>query len=348
MQRLLLGAFRLLLGLYPSAYRAEFADEMVFVYEQVLLRAARRGRLELLVESCHEFYSLPGVILRLHAGQIPEAIRRIARHGPGWIAAWLTSLPPTDRDGRTSWKQALLELLVFAIIGGILLMELYLRQSTAGWENPMFRIATYLIAAGFLPVGILQGMPRWAYPVVGLILGYSAASAVNSSFTVLYIFFLAAAIVLVIAAARLPLRTGAVQDERLQHMGAGLSAGSERLAFGVYGLLPLLLVVAYDHSYLPGQTPAVLVSVTFMLLGALGFSRSHNKLLSLVALVGGLTFSLFAAFTELLYLRGGLWQNDLVWMLGLWLAPLTLLLIATRLSPHPLSLTREEKGGMQI
>jgi hypothetical protein len=48
MQRLLLRVFRLLLGLYPSAYRAEFADEMVFVYEQVLLRAARRGRLELL------------------------------------------------------------------------------------------------------------------------------------------------------------------------------------------------------------------------------------------------------------------------------------------------------------
>jgi hypothetical protein len=348
MQRLLLGAFRLLLGLYPSAYRAEYADEMVFVYEQVLSRAAKRGRLELLVESSRELYSLPGVILRLYAGRIPGGLRHLARNGPVWITAWLTSLPPTDRDGRTSWKQALLELLVFAIIGGILLIELYLRQGPAGWENHMFRIATHLIAVGLLPVGILQGMPRWAYPVVGLILGYSAASADNSSFTILYIFFLAAAIVLVIAAARLPLRTGAVQDERLQRMGAGLAAGSGRLAFGVYGLLPLLLIMAYDHSYLPGRTPAVLISVVGMLLGALVFSRSHNNLLSLVSLVGGLTFSLFAAFTELLYLRGGLWQNDLVWMASLWLAPLILLLLAARLSMHPLSLVQEEKRGIKI
>jgi hypothetical protein len=348
MQRLLLGAFRLLLGLYPSAYRAEYADEMAFVYEQVLSRAARRGRLELLVESCRELYTLPGVLLRLYAGRVSGIIRHLTRQGPGWIAAWLTSLPPADRDGRTSWKQALLELLVFAIIGGILIIEVYLRRGPLGWENPVFRIGIYLAAAGLLPAGILQGMPRWAYPVVGLILGYSAASAVNSSFTALYIFFLAAAIVLLIAAARLHLRTGAVQDERLQRMGAGLAAVSGRLAFGVYGLLPLLLVMAYDHSYLPGQTPALLVSVIVMLLGGLVFSRSRGKLLSLVALVGGLTFSLFSAFAELLYLRGGLWQNDLVWMVGLWLGPLALLLLAARLSLHPLPFLREEKGGLRI
>jgi hypothetical protein len=348
MQRLLLGAFRLLLGLYPSAYRAEYADEMAFVYQQVLSRAAGRGRFELLVESCRELCSLPGVLLRLYAGRISGVIRQLTRHGPGWIADWLTSLPPADRDGRTSWKQTLLELLVFALMGGVLLFEVYLRHGAAGWDNPVFRVVTYLIAVGLLPAGILQGMPRWAYPAVGLVLGYWAAAAVRTGFAPLYILFLISALFMLFAASRLPLRTEAVQDERLQRIGAGLLASSGRLAFGVYGLLPLLLVMAYDHSYFPGRTPAMLVSVIVMLLGALVFSRSRGKLLSLVALVAGYTFSLFAAFAELVYLRGGLWQNDLVWMAGLWLAPLILLLVAARLKLHRLILLRGEKGGMRI
>jgi hypothetical protein len=348
MQRLLLGAFRLLLGLYPSAYRAEYADEMVFVYEQVLSRAAKRGRIELMVESSRELYSLPGVILRLYAGRIPGVIWHLARHGPEWIAAWLTSMPPADRDGRTSWKQALLELLVFAMMGGILLVEVYLHRGPVGPESPVFRIGIYLAAAILLPVGILKGMPRWSYPVAGMILGYLAASSANSSFTTLYLIFLVAGIILVLAAARLQLRTGAVQDERLQRMSAGLAAGSGRLAFGVYGLLPVLLIMAYNHSYLPGRTPAMLVSVVVMLLGGLVFSRSRGIRQSLAALVGGLTFSLFPAFAELLYLRSGLWQNDRVWMAGLWLVPLALLLLAARLSMHPLSLVQEEKGGIKI
>jgi hypothetical protein len=331
MQRLLLRVFRLILLLYPQSMRAAYADEMALVYEQVLSRASKNGKVEMLGEACRELASQPGVILRLYAERLPGRITYLIRHAPEWLASRLTSMPPVDMDGRSSWKHAGYEVLLFALFGACFLWEVYYRSGYLSWESPLFRIALLLMSIAALPVGLAKGMPRWAYPLAGLVLGSGAVAASWSGFLFLFIIMMSFGLILAYTAARMQFRFILLREDSGVVMGSGYTQDSRRLSFGVYGLLPLLLVFAYDNSYMTGRTPALAGSVLFMLIGALVFSRCRSKRLALAALVLGMTLSLITAFAELIYLRSGLWQNDLFWMAGLWLPPLVVMLLAAQL-----------------
>lgn len=62
----LLWLYRLSLRSYPRTFRAQFGDELVEVFGELLARRAGEGRWRLLATGFQELYHLPLVLLRLH------------------------------------------------------------------------------------------------------------------------------------------------------------------------------------------------------------------------------------------------------------------------------------------
>jgi hypothetical protein len=307
------GAFRTLFSLYPASVRTEYAEEMDAVHAQVLAMAARRGNLALLAAGWNELGSLPGVILRLHLDRLQRQAKRLRAEAPGWVRAQFTALPPPERDGRSAWRLALLEILFFVGWGGLLLGQGYGSGRLPGPGSPAYS-AGLAVSGGLLLVGLWFGLPRWSLPPLGLVLGYGALAAGGQSMLGMYLAWLAGVAALLLVGLRLDLRTRSAVDARAMRIAISLVGDVRRAAFAFYGLLPLLLLVAYDHSYLPGSTPALAVSGLGMVLGALAYSRSRSPWAQAGALAGGVALALGAAFLEFAVLGGSLWIRHLGWM----------------------------------
>jgi hypothetical protein len=146
------------------------------------------------------------------------------------------------------------------------------------------------------------------------VLGYGALAAGGQSMLGMYLAWLAAVAALLLVGLRLDLRTRSAVDARALRIACSLAGDVRRAAFAFYGLLPLLLLVAYDHSYLPGRTPALAVSALGMVLGALAYSRSRSLLAQAGGLAGGTALAVGAAFLEFAVLGGSLWIRHLGWM----------------------------------
>ena len=138
--------YRSLLGLFPRAFREEFADEMQAVFGEVVLQAAAGGRLPLAKAVLLEIASLPGVALsqRLYPGGSLEA-------------------NPSSWEGPPTHKESFWALAVF------LLPALGLLQKAAppAWSPGLAILAAVLFIA-LLLAGVAKGFPRWSLPSLGL------------------------------------------------------------------------------------------------------------------------------------------------------------------------------------
>jgi hypothetical protein len=344
-RRLAASLYRLGLKLTPAAYRLEFADEMEGVFVQVLERQSARGLAAGWRALGRELRSLPGLVLRLHWRALRGRSADRAHRAGEELAAWAGQLPPAAPDGRAGWVEAVREGLVFWVVGGVLLAEVYGLGRLPGLDSLYLRIATIFIVLGLVPLGVLRGMPRWAYPAAGFLLAWGAWSAGKTQLTPLYLAMLSGGLLLVLAAAAAHARLGVLPDPRLRRIGSGLLENPQRLSFALYGGLPLLLIAAYDHSYAPGQTAALLISLLAAGLGSLGFSRSAAPRWRMLALAGGMVFALAPAFGEVVLLRGALWASDLSWMLRSALLVLALILAPALLERLVQPLRGAVKGG---
>jgi hypothetical protein len=335
--RLNISIYRLVLMAFPLRFRIGFGDEMIAVFRVTLENAEQQGFWPLAKASLMEMYRLPPVLLRIQWFYWLKE-QREANHSlvqsEGTVKS---SLTVTRVDGRDSWIQAGLETGFFVTAGAILIALTYLQPNplTPGWYRDMNLLAVFvlLLTVPVLIVGLHQNLPRWSLPLFGLLLGYCFVAAQRldmmlmlsvASLTMLLLLFLA----LFVNSHIRPL------PAPIQRWGSSVWPDWSRLSFGLYGCLPLIIIVAFDDSHLNNQTPFLAISVLFMVLGALTYTRIRELDWQIFALLAGMTLSLLPALLDLVANMGGitLWISDsgrlgeIGWLIQLWLLMMALIL----------------------
>jgi len=331
-------AYANLIKFYPVRFRETFAEEMISVFEETINRAARRGFWALIQLVLIEFLSAPSILFRVYRDYWLSA-------DSPWIKvrykiAQFFRFPASSArlDGRDSWKQASLEMALFLIMGLVLILQTYLpfEKSGSGWQRS-FEIVEPVILLVTLPIlifGLIKGLPRWAFPPGGILLGYCViAGLIAQLFPFILVIFLAIS-GLTIASVWVhshhhPLPTF------LRWLGSSLSLDLTRLSFAFYAVTPSLIILAYDDAQLNNRTPYLAISAICMTVGALGFVRSHKPYHQILALLTGVSLAIWLAFPDKVTHQGGIiywmstgrtWAAETGWMFRLWIIAIIFLL----------------------
>ncbi len=331
----LLRAFGVMYGrlirLYPRRFQQTFGAEMEEVFAQVTDDAFDAGLFAGFWVALRELLHSPGPILRANfagLGQTPSPLDLALQPAAG-AAAW-----PDPPDGRQSWRQAIFETLLFLLTGAALVAATYLPtvRPANGWQHDLdfLGIAVLILPLPAFLLGLALGLPRWAYPPAGLVLGYSFLAA--QTYHLLWwwgsvaLALLAAAFATAQIAARWPL------PARVRRLVDNLRKDWTRLSFAVYGLAPVLLLVAYDDAHTNARTPYFALSALAMLGGALGFTRSRQAGLQVGFLLLGLSCAILPAALDMAQTGGAgsifstIWLQHTAWVFRLWAAAAGLLL----------------------
>jgi len=338
--QVVMSVYRFLLKLYPHWFQNEFKEELLAVFSQVLEEAASQGRQAVVRSAWHELKLAPLALIKTH--RIAPIMKKPASlhcvREPA-AAAWGGPTPDLPLpDGRTSWAQAVLEISPCLAAGILLVTATYLLPGwiQPGWQRDMDLLGTLVVFLPFpaLLAGLARGLPRWAFPLAGMVLGFTIQSAQAISLApLLGVFGLAAACLAVTA--RLVRASGQALPSSWQRIGRNARRDWSRWSFGVYGALPWLLSMAFDNSYTNNRTPYLLMSVLLMISGALVFARSRRTAAQIGALLVFASLSLGAALINLASFNGGLeswlsspsqWLSQVQWMGTLWAAAVGLML----------------------
>lgn len=325
---LLLALYTHFLRLYPPAFQAEFALEMRAVFTALLGDALAAGSAALLRLLGRELVGAPRSLLAAHwreaFNQQPSAVSiwpRIPFRNPAY-------------DGRHSWLQAALEALSFVVPGAILLLLTYAPPWSLppGWYRQPQHLALFaaILPLLLLIMGMLRGLPRWAYPPAGLLLGYCLFAALRHRVLVIPLALLLAFLLLALAAAAVNARRPL--PPQFAWLGRSVQVDAGRLSFAIYGAMPLVLLAAFDDGYRNDRTPWLAVAVLVMVAGALAYSRSQSRRGQLGALGAAAAGAIVAALANQAAAAGflslpaaGAWRMALlVLFLSLLLAPLPL------------------------
>ena len=219
-------------------------------------------------------------------------------------------------DRRTSWTQTAREVALFVILGVGGVISTYLPDLA---RKPLFALLTALVLSLpllWLLIGLARGMPRWAYPSLGILLGYSFIASLAAGAAPLFGFFLLFALTLLVSAYLVDRKRPFLPD-LFRIWRQSLSADITRLSFSGYGFLALAITVAFDDAYANNRTAWLLVSVLCMLGGAVSYSRSRKPALQLCSLAAGITFSLLAAILDHARFAALQWPGP-IWIISLW------------------------------
>ena len=331
--------YRLILRFYPPEYIETFGDEMHQTFREGAHEARFQGRLGWFL--LRELMDVPQIL----ANAYWYRWKRKLQNGIQILQEVTSSadLPPTPPDGRESRRQVSFEMSLFLIAGLLLILATYLPFDglRPGWQrDPEFLGKVILpLALPILLLGLSRGLPRWAYPSAGLLLGYQALIAYQTSLWLFLIPMLLASSALALAAIMTDPQP-ALLPVPLRRIGQSLSVDWTRLSFVFYGAMPWVILRAFDDSHYDNRTPYLALSVLMMVIGALLYCRSHTKTIQIAALVAGLTFSIWGALLDRISLADGLmnWisvssQGSAanVWILELWVQWTILLLSPTLL-----------------
>jgi len=317
--------YRLLLSVYPPAYRVEFGNEMYDTFAEGIAEARAQGRLGRFL--WNELRDMPWVLAhaywdgwmtKLQKGM--EVLQNIAS---------TSDLPPVPPDGRESWRQTFLELSLFIVAAVLLLIVTYFDGVNAGWQrDPEFlgKLIT-LLTLPFLLLGLTLGLPRWTYPFGGLLLGYyTFVSYQAGMWLLLLVMMLAFAFLAAAEVLTSPQRS--LLPLPLRRIGQSISVDWTRLSFGMFGAMPLVIILAFDDAYLNSRTPYLTLSALAMVICALFYCRSRDKSLQVTVLLAGLTCAIFGAWLDKFYFAGSLMNwvtvpstgiKELLWLFRLWL-----------------------------
>jgi hypothetical protein len=318
--------YRLILRAYPPEYLATFGDEMYLTFQEGAKEAREQGRLAwfLLQELC----DTPRVLAEAYWYGWKRKVQTAVQVLQEVTSA--SDLPPAPPDGRSSWQQVLFECSPFIITGLLLVFATYfpIDGVKQGWQrNAEFLGQIVLpLSLPFLLLGLARGLPRWAYPFGGLLLGYYGFVSNQTSLLSFLLVLLFASSSLALAAiltdpqpAQLPVL--------LRRIGQSLSLDWTRLSFALYGAMPLMMMMAFDDSHHDNRTPFLAVSVLTMLVGALIYCRSRTERMQVLALLMGLTLSVECAWLDRISFANGLRNWIIVssqanagnlWLLTLW------------------------------
>lgn len=319
--------YHLFLRAYPPDYIETFGNEMYGTFiEGAEETQSQNALISYLIR---EFREMPKALLKAYwhgcKNKILNGIQLLSE------ATLSSDLPPAPPDGRESWLQAVLELSPFLISGLLLILISYLpfEGMRAGWQRDLGFLGKVIIPLT-LPIfliGLMRGLPRWAYPFGGLLLSYQALVAYQSGLWLFLIVMLLASVILAVAAIFTSPQPFLL-PVLLRRIGQSLSLDWTRLSFGFYGAMPLLIIMAFDDSHLNNRTPYLALSVLMMVGSALIYCRSRDVTMQITTLLGGLTLSICGAWLDQVSFAGGLMNWDKIpsprsgeatWMLLLWI-----------------------------
>jgi hypothetical protein len=330
--------YTLLLRLYPAEWRQEYGEELFLVFSEALTAATKQNSLGRFF--WRELRETPKAIARVYwyggTKKWQKGVRRLNE------AASSADLPPPPPDGRDSWQQAAVELSPFLTTGLLLILATYLPLAglASGWQRDMDFLGQIIVplTLPLFVLGVARGLPRWAYPVGGLLVGYHALSAAQTGLWPFLVVMLTISAILA-AAALMTNPQPSPLPVILRRIGQSLSLDWTRLSFGVYGATPLVILIAFDNGYANNRTPYLALSVLVMMAGALFYTRSRQNLTQTAVLVGGISLSIWAAWLDAVTFAGrvGNWTPgpaEMTWIFQLWLTwtfPIFLLAVFTTL-----------------
>jgi hypothetical protein len=258
-----------------------------------------------------------------------------------------TALP--DMHGRGSWGEALAAMLPFLTIGLLMTLD---PRIVASYIALLIGLGVLLIGLG---VGWLKGFPRWSYAYGGFVLAVASLLLANNldpwifnrydtwvmlfrrlpglADVVFYLMFgryntwmlFLAMAVTALLLSRLwrplrPLHRGAWHDWT-------------RLSFGFYGVMPLVLVMAFDEVTPTFRALYLIASMVILAAGAVAYVRSSRTWQRALALLAGMALSCAVTTVGVAtFYHAATWD-----MLGYWMV-----LAALMLAPVLLSLLRRQ------
>ena len=318
---------RLVLRAYPPEYLETFGDEMQNTFMDGLEEASERGEIVSFV--LREMRDAPRSLVNAYwhgwSRKILNGIE-IFQH-----VTSSSDLPPAQPDGRESWRQVLLEMSIFLFAGFLLILATYapLDGLRPGWQRDFQFLGNIIlpIIVPFLLFGLARGLPRWAYPLAGLLFCYFGFYTGQTGLWLFLTMMLLATLVLFLAALLTdPLPS--LLPAPLRRIGQSLSLDWTRLSFGVYGAMPLIIIKEFDDAHTDSLTPYFALSILVMVVCALLYSRSRDATLQVTILIAGLTFSIWCAWMDKISFVDGLanWivvssagLASLAWLAILWL-----------------------------
>lgn len=319
--------YRLVLRAYPTEYIETFGDEMQDTFLLGLKEAGDRGDVVLFV--LRELRDIPKVLASAYWHGWKRKLQNSIQ-----ILHELTSssdLPPALPDGRESWQQVLWELSLFLIAGLLLIAATYLHFDglPASWQRSIEFMGSIILplTAPFLLIGLARGLPRWTYPFGGLLFGYYGLAAQQTSLWLFLLVMLFAASILALAAI-LTDPQPSHPPIQIRRIGQSLSLDWTRLSFGIFGAMPLIILMAFDDAHTDSRTPYFAFSVFVMIVSALIYCRSRGSTMQIAILLTGLTFSIWGAWMDKVSFTGGLmnWTTvtaygieSLAWIASLWI-----------------------------
>jgi hypothetical protein len=317
--------YRLLLSAYPPSYRVQFEDEMYDTFIQGVDEAESLGVLTSFL--LREFRDMPKALLKAYWDGWMTKLQ--ARLQILQDIASTSDLPPAPPDGSVSWRQAFFELSLFMVAALFLIVVTYFDGVNAGWQRAPDFLGEVItpLTLPFLLLGLARGLPRWAYPFGGLLLSYQFVMSYQSGLWLFLLVMLSAFIVLAVAET-LTNPQPSLLPLPLRRIGQSLSVDWTRLSFGVFGAMPLVIILAFDDAHLDNRTPYLTISVLAMIVFALIYCRSRERTNQVTALSAGLTFVICGAWLDKIHFAGGLMNwvtvpatgiEELLWLLRLWL-----------------------------
>lgn len=146
------------LVLFPPAYRREYSDERVRVFRLAVADAATKGWPALLRFAARELRDLPLALFREHWKERRQA-----------MSVDHEATPPLEE--RTTGRRLLWFTIPFL---ALLLLPLEGLSNGRLWHIPALLILLLLLFTIVLAVtGLVRGMPQWALPALGLLLGFA-------------------------------------------------------------------------------------------------------------------------------------------------------------------------------
>lgn len=217
-----------------------------------------------------------------------------------------------DVHGPGSWGEALAAMLPFLAIGLVALSS-YLSQPAlivASYAAVLVGLGVPLVGLG---VGWVKGFPRWSYAYGGLVLAVTSLLLANNldlwifnrydmwvmlfrrlpgladvvfylmfdKYNMWVLFLAMAVIALLLSRLWRPLRP----------LYQGVWHDWTRLSFGVYGVMPLMLVIAFDDVTPTFRAPYLVASTVVLTAGALAYVRSARTSQRTLALLIGMTLA---------------------------------------------------------